>query len=692
MVEVAVIGAGAAGLVASRHLLGTGLRPLIFETSKAVGGSWASSNPNSKMWKGLTTNLSKHTCRFSEWPWPAGTPTFVQPSEMYAYLDSFANEFVDPECFKFQCQVDYIGKTTPAEGQAENSESEQLYRVEWTDLATNSKHSKDFHGVVVATGFFSKPHWPTFMDGSKVWIDDNNNADNDSASSSPKLIHSSDYTNHEDFANETVAVVGSSFSALEICVDISQSASRVVNVLPSVPWVLPRYVPRNGSILPVDLALYQRAKDFPQVPEQTAFTPESARTKHAFLQSMVGEKQQDSPLGIPKDWDSPPSVAISDHYLDLVVGGAVEVIHGRLEGVDNETGDVKVKTSSGETDQSLILPKISKVICCTGYECNLDDFLDQSILDTLDYNGTDTFSPMTLAWDTIHPSLPNLAFCGMYRGPYMGIMELQGRVAARSFAGQVPEKLDDALDTSKNIREYEPRAQFPHFDYIGEMDTVTVNALSEDAFPKANVHQGDIISPAFYQSKSEEISKACQEELQQEVSKSPDRMPQVVASAIVGEWDFDRNIVHLSDKSSSPTGNKRERVHGTIKYSRSKKLDSVKYREDGLYELAPGKELNVFREYDYVVPDNNDGVLEIYFMDGGERTYMFLSLKFQKQDDEGYWVASNDHLCIKDLYQGTFRVKLDGLTAKEIIITYRVEGPAKDYESTTIMTRKKTNS
>ena len=38
MVEVAVIGAGASGLVASRNLLGNGLRPLIFETSKAIGG------------------------------------------------------------------------------------------------------------------------------------------------------------------------------------------------------------------------------------------------------------------------------------------------------------------------------------------------------------------------------------------------------------------------------------------------------------------------------------------------------------------------------------------------------------------------------------------------------------------------------------------------------------------------------
>jgi hypothetical protein len=63
-------------------------------------------------------------------------------------------------------------------------------------------------------------------------------------------------------------------------------------------------------------------------------------------------------------------------------------------------------------------------------------------------------------------------------------------------------------------------------------------------------------------------------------------------------------------------------------------------------------------------------------------------LKFTEQNDQGYWVASSDHLCIKDLYSANFQVKLDGLSATEIIITYRVKGPAKDYESTTIMTPK----
>ena len=84
--------------------------------------------------------------------------------------------------------------------------------------------------------------------------------------------------------------------------------------------------------------------------------------------------------------------------------------------------------------------------------------------------------------------------------------------------------------------------------------------------------------------------------------------------------------------------------------------------------------------------------LEIYFVEGGKRALLFLSLKFSPEDnisssdDDGYWIkACSDHLCIRDLYSATFRVKLNGLSASEIIIKYRVVGPSKDYESTTIL-------
>jgi hypothetical protein len=455
-----------------------------------------------------------------------------------------------------------------------------------------------------------------------------------------------------DFANESVAVIGASFSALEIAVDISQSADRVVSVLPSIPWVLPRYIPNaNGSILPVDLAFYPRAQDAPQLPETTVMTPEGAQARHSFLQSILGHRQKESPLGIPLDWDKPPMVAISDYYLDLVMDEQIDVLKGRLTGMD-ATG-LQIQSPEGQW----VLPNITKVICCTGYESNLEAFVDQeSILDAIEYDSKDTFCPMTLCWDTLHPNLPNLAFCGMYRGPYMGIMELQGRLAAGVLSGNIEledGQLEQALQVSRQIRDQQPRPQFPHFDYVGFLDTLT-QTIDVD-FPKYNTKKGDFVSPAFYQDVDDQFAQDCVNELQTEMELGQDgsRLPALVLSAMIGSWKFHRSIVHYSDN------HRLEHVHGTVRYSRPK-LDYVLYREDGFYQLTPEKSLNVFREYEYLVTHD---MLEIYFVESGQRAHLFLSLKFCPQtenDNQNVWVATSDHLGIKDLYKATFQATLDG--------------------------------
>ena len=111
MIEVAVIGAGSAGLVTARHLLANGLKCCIFEAAATLGGAWATtpaalpelqqdvlSTDNlpstTPMWKGLRTNLSKHTCRFSDFPWPEDTPTFPSQGDMDWYLKAYAKEFL----------------------------------------------------------------------------------------------------------------------------------------------------------------------------------------------------------------------------------------------------------------------------------------------------------------------------------------------------------------------------------------------------------------------------------------------------------------------------------------------------------------------------------------------------------------------------------------------------------------------
>ena len=737
MIEVAVIGAGSAGLVTARHLLANGLKCCVFEAAVTLGGAWATAptalpelqhdslstddlSSTTPMWKGLRTNLSKHTCRFSDFPWPEDTPTFPSQEDMDWYLKAYAKEFLlddnededessprdnaaNQQCsFLYDCtvtKISPIGIDNAGEIDMENPK----YRIEWTDSVAQTKHSKEFGGVVLATGFFSKPKYPSglLQELKKSTAQKNEGIDR------MQILHARDYSSHEQFQDaDKIAIVGSSHSALEIAVDLTKSAKEPVTVImPKIPWVIPRYVPTptgDSGFLPIDLAFYRRKGDHGTKEECTALTPESCRTKHERLRALLGPRQ-DRILPVPKSsFDQPPMVAISDLFLDLVSNGKIEVVEGRFEGLSDDGKSLRVRDLS-ESEQ--VLAGVTSLICCTGYSPNLDSCCESkiddnddesesaqssSILKTIKYDPHDAFSPMTTYLETLHPDLPNLAFVGMYRGPYMGAVELQARLAAQHISGKGEslsrEDMVKGLSISDAIREQDPslRPQFPRFDYLGYLDSLAGSLSPEQQllFPKENKSTGDMVIPAFYQA-NQELADAALNDLQQEVTKgqSGTHLPGVVASALVGDWSFERDIVHFANRGTSIA--QRQYIHGKVNYSRSKDHNQVRYREDGLFEISPTKSLPVFREYDYICTEG--GALELFFVENGEMTYLFLSLKFQHQDEDGYWVATNDHLCVKDLYKANFRVKLDGLAATEVIITYRVQGPAKDYESTTIM-------
>ncbi|KAL3779630.1 hypothetical protein ACHAW5_000596 [Stephanodiscus triporus] len=768
MLEVAVIGAGCSGLVAARQLIQAGLRPTIFEVAKTVGGAWTPSSssmlttqtpapsssapappphapsedqnavgirstsadhrrhnhPASKMWKGMSTNLSKYTCRFSDWPWSDDASIFPSVEEMHDYLESYAAAYLSSSCdFQFECNVFNVEQLVCS---SSSQDSTNNYKVEWTDLKTKTTHRRDFGGVVVATGFFHTPRWPSFLTKQ---IGSGQKSKSFGGNIKPQLMHSSEYRSHHSFRGKKVAVVGSSFSALEIASDLSLSVARVVNVSPSVPWVLPRWIPTmqplysNGqknndisaiTILPADLVLYRRNQAYPKIPETISLTPKDCRERHEYLQSLVGHRQRDSKLGEPTNFDEPPFVAISDEYLNLVREDKVEVVHGRLVGIGDD-GTLNICEAQFGSDNpnppshSIVLDDIDHIICCTGFAPNFG-LLSPGILSSINYDPEDSFAPVTLAWDTFHPSLPNLAFCGMYRGPYMGIVELQARLAAGVMSGRISlerKQIQSAVKASEAIRNAIPRAQFPHFDYTGFMDTLS-QLCFQGNYPRHNVEVFDAVIPTFYQP-DDGLSQKCQSEIEKEhiLGQDGSRVPKMILQSILGKWRYDRHIVHLQTR-------KVERVYGTVKYSKywsrsnpenenagnadellfsvnDTKKNPVLYREDGFYEFTPTQKFEVFREYEY---ESKHDALDIFFVEGGRRAHLFLSLKFvpetipalNSSDDDGYWVkATSDHLCIKDLYSATFRVKLKGLSASEIIIKYRVKGPSKDYESTTIL-------
>jgi dimethylaniline monooxygenase (N-oxide forming) len=92
----------------------------------------------------------------------------------------------------------------------------------------------------------------------------------------------------------------------------------------------------------------------------------------------------------------------------------------------------------------------------------------------LAFDADDELQPLILA-KTIFPSKnDNLAFVGMYRGPYFGTIELQARWACGVISGRIApigqRQRQEALAVENEIRVRRPRPQFPHSDYVDMCD------------------------------------------------------------------------------------------------------------------------------------------------------------------------------------------------------------------------------
>ena len=95
-ISVAIIGAGAAGLCAARHLSAAAtshdLRIKVFEQADNIGGTWVYTDNvgtdshglpvHSSMYKNLKTNLPKEVMAFPDFPFPDYEESFIHHSKV----------------------------------------------------------------------------------------------------------------------------------------------------------------------------------------------------------------------------------------------------------------------------------------------------------------------------------------------------------------------------------------------------------------------------------------------------------------------------------------------------------------------------------------------------------------------------------------------------------------------------------
>jgi cation diffusion facilitator CzcD-associated flavoprotein CzcO len=171
--EVAVVGAGAAGLVAARELLREGHAVAVFEKSGHAGGTWAydpraDADPlgrdpaspgavtvHGSLYASLRTNLPRELMGFSDFPMAgrtfAGDPrAFPGHREVLAFLDAFAEESGVAACVRLRAEV---LRVAPPVGQGER------WAVAWR-RKDGEVAEEVFDAVVVCNGHCTVPRVP----------------------------------------------------------------------------------------------------------------------------------------------------------------------------------------------------------------------------------------------------------------------------------------------------------------------------------------------------------------------------------------------------------------------------------------------------------------------------------------------------------------------------------------------------
>jgi cation diffusion facilitator CzcD-associated flavoprotein CzcO len=196
--DVAVIGAGPAGIATAISLQERGVRPLVVDRAPQMVASWRARYDRLKLNTGR---------QFSHLPgrrYPKGTPTFPSRDQVIAHFEGHARE----------AGVQLRLNTT-------------VHRIDpgaeagWRLCASTG--DIDARHVVVATGLMHTPFMPDWLRRGDF---------------PGELLHSSEYRNPEPYANKRVVVVGSGSSGMEIAHDLATGGR------PKYGW---RSAPRRTS-------------------------------------------------------------------------------------------------------------------------------------------------------------------------------------------------------------------------------------------------------------------------------------------------------------------------------------------------------------------------------------------------------------------------------------------------------------
>jgi dimethylaniline monooxygenase (N-oxide forming) len=222
-VKVAVIGAGASGLISIKELVDAGHDVTCFEMSELPCGVFAHTYPGTRL------NSSSVATAFSSFSKDRKEPVMWTAEEYVDYLKGFMKEFNLDKYINYKHKILRVidGNTTP------DANSRWFLEIEEPDKKVSKR---GFDKLVVCCGVHQKQNYPEYPGLDQF---------------PGKFIHSVDFPgkDHPDIKGKKILVIGSGESASDVGFLCSQTAEKVwISMRSNSGHLIPRYGKGYGEI------------------------------------------------------------------------------------------------------------------------------------------------------------------------------------------------------------------------------------------------------------------------------------------------------------------------------------------------------------------------------------------------------------------------------------------------------------